>query len=364
MSFRSAVSVSIALLSFVAVSAAVRTVVPLPAGYGLRAKLQYIADHPNEHDTLFVGSSILFRGIHPEAIQRTFAKRGETVEVLNLGIPGLHAFEMEHLLHHLAEAGVSADRLFIEHLRRQIQPLAPAKLTDRSIYWRTLPVTWSALRTIALADRSLREKLTTSWLQLRLMMRRYSNYATGPEILKLAFSDDDTYEYLRETELFNQHGYQDPDSLKTEKAAERRRLFLEQREMFKARVQNTVRLLETWNDDPDPERALERYDTESVERQFAEAEEIADEVVVVLPPTLSSPAQALALEMVGAYPRVLHLCDPLTYPVLYGRDLRFDHAHLNLRGAQTFSRALVNGYFDPKPRVTGRRRPAERTEGN
>lgn len=361
---RPAFLIALASTSFATVAAGVRAFVPLPAGYGLRAKLEHIAKHPDAYDTLFVGSSIVFRGIEPDTVELAFKNRGATVRVFNLGIPGLHAFELDYVLRYLTDVGVSAERLFVEHIPRQAQSLDPEKLTDRSIYWRTAPVTWAALRTIALSDRSPWDKTTTAWLQVRLMMRRYGNHAIGKDLVRAAIGPDDAFDYLRPQELIEQRGYQDPDTLSTQKSATRRRIFLEQGELYKERVQSTVSLLNVWRDDPSPERVLRHYDTEGVRQQFAATQAIAKEVTVVIGPVLTNADKALALEQVTAYPRVLSLCDPLAYPILYARDLRFDHAHMNRRGAEHFSRTLVNLYAnDDPPATVPRPRPARRSEG-
>lgn len=341
--------------AFACVSAAVRCAVPLPSSYGLRAKIEHLASQPDAYDTIFVGSSLVFRGIDPEVIDREFALRGREVRSFNLGVPGLDAFELEYLLRRLVEMDVRADRLFVEHIPRRVtNPTGRRTLDDRTVYWHDLATTWSALRTIADSRESRARKLVLAIDQVRLMARLYTNHATAASVLARFLGRDDTFDYLTRSDLIDRRGYQDPDSLQDERTRLRRRAYLEGVEEYKALVAATRAAVDRWRRDHDRGAALWDTDVRGVRALVEHVSAPGREVIAFLPPMLGKIGEAYALNELGAYPELISVCDPDEYAVLYARDHHFDVAHLNARGAAACSAAVVRSYCEARDAAADR----------
>ncbi|MEY2584424.1 MAG: hypothetical protein QOD80_450, partial [Verrucomicrobiota bacterium] len=63
---RNVLCVGIALAAFIATSAVIHSLLPPIIPKGVAAKLEFFAQHKDEFDTLFVGTSSIYYSISPE----------------------------------------------------------------------------------------------------------------------------------------------------------------------------------------------------------------------------------------------------------------------------------------------------------
>ena len=79
-------------------AALIRPRLPFPPIAGVRDKLAWFAAHGEEFDTLFVGSSRIFRQIIPAEFDRVMAKAGVPTHSFNLAMDAMSSPEDEYML--------------------------------------------------------------------------------------------------------------------------------------------------------------------------------------------------------------------------------------------------------------------------
>jgi hypothetical protein len=73
---RSLLSIALCVASFLLVASGVHSLRPWPSEYGLRAKFEYFAEHKDEFDAVFVGSSVTAYGVIPGTFDAVMRERG------------------------------------------------------------------------------------------------------------------------------------------------------------------------------------------------------------------------------------------------------------------------------------------------
>lgn len=351
-------NVLLAAAMFAVCTTAIRAWIPWPDSYGLRAKYEHFRAHANRYDTLFFGSSLTFRAIIPEVIDRRFAGSETPRSSYNFGIPGATAFEVDYILGEiLALAAPVLRDVVVEHMRWKPRAFDEADdLDDRAVYWHSLRVTGAVVRTVLAQDDPLLERCQVAWNHVRLMVRRYTNYAEGGALLDAVCGRPVSHAYLSSAEADAQRGYQDPDILLTTdnidsaNARQRTALFLAQHREYEEQVAET----EAWYRQLRENRrrqnsVLDKLPLTVIRQQVASIEARGLRVTYLMPPSLGPADDAFALRDAGIYPDLIVLSDPTTQPELFRTDHRFDRAHLNRRGAVAFSQAFVSEYRRHQP---------------
>lgn len=79
----------LAIASFVIVAGAIRSAMPWPDDYGMRAKLEAFEATKDEYDAIFLGSSDVFRSFNPSVIDEIISQNHSEFRSFNLGIPAI-----------------------------------------------------------------------------------------------------------------------------------------------------------------------------------------------------------------------------------------------------------------------------------
>lgn len=102
----------------------------------LEEKFAWFDAHADEYDTLFVGTSRVYRGIMPEIFDRRMAGAGMSAKSFNFGIDGMFAPEDSFVLEHiLARKPKNLRRVFIELGMFQTNLDERDPYSIRSAYW-------------------------------------------------------------------------------------------------------------------------------------------------------------------------------------------------------------------------------------
>src|SRR6185369_6903750 len=79
----------ISVASFCATALGLRVFLPAPQIDGISSKIQFIREHRDEIDTLFIGSSRAYHGINPRVFDATTAAAGAPTHSYNFGVDAM-----------------------------------------------------------------------------------------------------------------------------------------------------------------------------------------------------------------------------------------------------------------------------------
>jgi len=157
---RRSLNVLVFALAFVLTAWTIRRVAPMPDVLVVKDKLEYFADHKDEFQALFCGSSRTNSGLDPEVFDATLRENGITARSFNLGVPAMMPPEQFWMIDEvLAQRPRSLRWIFIELLPLQLHTIGAEETspTIRDVYWRGWRETAICLRAVwhdAGADRA------------------------------------------------------------------------------------------------------------------------------------------------------------------------------------------------------------------
>lgn len=132
----------------------------------VKEKLEYFADHKDEFQALFFGSSRTNSGLDPDVFDATLRENGIAARSFNLGVQAMMPPEQFWMIDEvLARRSRSLRWIFIELLPLQLHTI-DAEDTIRDVYWRGWRETAICLRAIwhdASADRAKPLKVPEGW---------------------------------------------------------------------------------------------------------------------------------------------------------------------------------------------------------
>ena len=322
--------------AFFAVSAGVRASIPMPAEFGLRAKLDYFTAHADQFDAVFVGSSRVFRDIRPTVLDAELEAAGIDFRSFNLGIGGMEDFEADHVLREvLAAKGGRLRWVFIEAGRWDPRTEEETVfMSKRFVEWHTLANARALVEAITALDVELDERLELFHRHAGLCAARFVGYGRGPEAWQawrgieghLARMDKRN---LDEAELDRERGWQAIDDEGAGLDAK----------TWRGQVKN---LRESESQGADAGRASLRYlPVDAIERQVELVQSQVSNLVYLSLPSLRKTTFARTMARLEIYPSYQNYAVPSQFPSLYGLPNRADSNHLNEAGATELTRLLA-----------------------
>jgi hypothetical protein len=312
---------------------------------GVSQKFRFFAEHKDEFDTLFIGSSRVYFQISPAIFDRVTRESGLPTHSFNFGIGGMYLPETGYLLEQILELKPRNLRwVFIEYdeLQTKWSPenqtsrralywadwkrvsLLLRKLTDAGTgaFWRPTP---SKLRDIVLRQND--EKNTNGLLSFYTtqLERNYTNVARAADVLDY-FLGDDRNERRASYLGTASDGY----IIKTNRMSPSQAATYE-RGFAAAMAQAGTRSLSPY--------AVDAY------RQCAQ--EVRD--VRAAPIFLITPNTTqinLAAEDTRLAEVVMAFNNPQVYPNLFRSSARRDGQHLTKSGAEEFTRMLAANFVE------------------
>jgi len=366
--------VLVGLGTFVAALVAFRAVAAPPGGSVIGGKSEYWRAHGHEYDTVFLGSSHVFRAFVPAEFERAAAQFGLEARAFNFGVQAVHLLEQRHLLRQILADRPGLARVFFEYqwLTPQIDPANA--FNPRTVYWHDADTTrlavararhWGAElgdglayvesaaerhSVFTLAERLLPADLRIAQGHLQHHLTDLAGIGRGKEVLRglLGRASGQTARYRA------QHGYLSLEEDERELAARgetrnsyraRRERFLAEQDAYHAGIDRLDAEAQVFGDGDWVDGSLTRVD--DLELMQGLAREVAAagvELVLVILPSQSAnrPFEERLMEELGAL--VLRYNLPERYPALYDPELRWDSGHLSAEGALYFSRLLARDY--------------------
>ncbi len=340
--------VALFVAGFGAVSSAIRRVTPWPSEYGQRAKWEYLLDHRDEFDVLFVGSSVTFYGIVPHVFDEVLAARGRPVRSFNMGVGGMTTLESDQFLRRVLELEPARLRFVFVEAENWDARIWAKKNTyaPRMVHWHTLEHTRLALESLSRTPQppSPEEgafwRWEEGWTHVTLCLRKLSGAGQGRRIVR-SWLDLDRGEVRADVpELEELRGYVDLDRIQGEEWENRRADFLSKQEAYAERVAR----IDAQNAEEPP---LDRhFNLDGLRSQIAAIRAAGAEPIYYTGPRLLDSPLEMRLAREGILPVLLAFNQPARYPELYDPANRFDQNHLKRKAAEEFSRQLAASFAD------------------
>jgi len=334
----------IGVAAFLITCVGLRAMLPFPEiDGGVSQKFRFFAEHKDEFDTLFIGSSRIYFQISPAIFDRVTRESGLPTHSFNFGIGGMYLPETSYLLEQILNLKPRNLRwVFIEYDEMQTKWSPENQTSRRALYW----ADW---KRVSLLLRKLTDAGTTPlWLanpaKLREIMlpqnddkstgslltfyagqfeKNYTNVARAADVLDHFLSRDTKERRARYLGAASDGYVARPNRMSSSQAA------AYERALAAAIAQAGTHPLSPY--------AVEAY------RQCAqEVRNIGAMPIFLIPP--STTQINIATESTGSSGVVMAFNDPRAYPNLYRSSERRDGQHLTKSGADEFTRIVAANF--------------------
>jgi hypothetical protein len=311
----------------------------------LREKFAWFAAHADEYDTLFIGTSRVYRGIKPSAFDELTAAAGVPTHSFNFGIDAMSPPEDAYVLERIAALQPKGLRwVFIES--GTIRPGVGYGGDDnvRSLHWHDLPRTLIALRALLSPPqrppgrKELRiesaedgKPLKRAVAHIQLWCQRTMNAGRGALFLQREMAP------LRRVHLSavlgkQRDGYMVPGDGHP---------MGEDRADYERRMKEPARI-----------SFADRDTQHSLDGMLARLSRLGARPILIIPPTVGRSRQ---YPQAGCKAPVFDYGEIVKWPGLYQIDHRADRSHLNAAGAEVFTRTVAVDFIELARRPAGSR---------
>lgn len=324
--------VAIALAALVATSALFHAVLPPLVPKGVAAKLEFFAQHKDEFDTLFVGTSSIYYSVSPEIFDRTTGENGLPTSSFNFGIDAMHPPENFYVLDQILKTEPrNLKWVFLETADIETK-LHKVLGTERAVYWHDWPRTALALRKALNPRGTAKWYIRTSrlWVarralaaHLTLFGQRFANVGRGMDLLSSRNGDR---QIEAEVELGpRRDGYRlAGHAMSAEDAAS-----------FQKRLAQEIAQAR-----PKP---LDLYADEAYRDYAQRIRAIGAAPLFVVPPLIFQSPVSFRVPPPQPGP-LLAFNNAASFPTLFDTQFRIDDAHLTKDGAEEFTRLLATEF--------------------
>ncbi|HVS16484.1 MAG TPA: hypothetical protein VMV46_21420 [Thermoanaerobaculia bacterium] len=302
----------------------------------LGEKLRQHAAVADRVDTVFLGSSRVYRHLDPAAFDATFAEHGRHAHSFNLGVPDMRMLETLYLAERLLRREPSITRLIVEAESDPLFVREENRETQRVRRWHDPGTVRRALPAILGAGAPWPERALAALDRLELFAWRASLVGRGLDGIDALL--DRPARWI-EPEL---RGFLSLDADRRAPRTERDREGLERRwrELHEAVPdwRRTVARLRLTSSEGHPTDAFEL-------ELFAELEALAArrgvELAFVLSPRPERRPNLVHAAEAGIIGRLVRFDDPARYPDFYALAGRYDRHHLDEQAARRMTRLLA-----------------------
>jgi hypothetical protein len=329
------------LVSFCVVCFAIRESLPFPAVPVVQSKIEYLQDHVNEFDVLFLGSSRMYHQIIPSLFDELLSKQGVAVRSFNIGVDGMRPPEDAYVFDQVRAMKPQRLRfVFIEAAGLRLPVDEDKRDTIRALYWHD----WERLRLLLsramyqkkkrdLTDtiRELREPMSAFFAHLELFAKNVTNAGRSDVLTRhLRTRTQRTTQQINRERVMGKSldGYVPadfPEVMPPEALASYRR------ELGERQTKPAVEDLA----DPVSQKAMQRL--------LAAVRSIGATPVLVIPPTTNKKNFYPRPELRGDL-LIFDYSDINKYAGLYENQHRQDTDHVNKAGAVVFTEILAKEF--------------------
>ncbi len=321
--------VAVGLAALLVTSCVYHALLPPSFPEGVAEKLSFFAEHKDEFDTIFLGSSRFYYAISPKDFDHLTGENGAPTKSFNFGIDGMNPPETFYVLEQILRTEPrNLKWVFVEADNIETKSHLKILGTQRLLYWHDWPRTALVLRK-ALNPRpgtKWYERLNRLWsakreliLHLGLFQKQFTNVGRAVDFVSAIFENR-----TRQSEpLLGPAG----DGYRLAGAA----MGPERAELFRRKLADEVSGSRSGFIDPYAEGAY-RDSAAKIRRAGAQP------IFVVSPGIFQSP---LRFRESPPPAPLLVFNDARAYPQLYDAKVRVDEQHLTSDGAAEFTRLLA-----------------------
>jgi hypothetical protein len=320
---------------FAAIAVVLSHTVPAVRPPQIGAKLDWLAEHGAEYDTVFIGSSRVHRQIIPDLFDREMEALGVKTNSFNLSGDGMRPPEDEFVL----ERAFASRKTPLRVLLVEANPIDSSLAEDdagtaRAVYWhdtaRTLRIwrkCWSLPPALSVGSR-----ISRTWKRLRQLPDHVQHWIWNS--VRLGQGNEILREQIFGPEPQNDAKEVGDDGYRAPKTGE---------QMTGGTLRTYQKNLAAALKSPTPQDAEDPESQAAIGWKKALAERMGARLVLVsspfLRPEIFRPASLDGITF-------LDYSDPSRYPELYTPENRRDPGHLNVRGSEIYTRLVARQIAD------------------
>ena len=327
-------SLFLAGMAFIVVN--LHDVEPLPFWSWSRNKVNWVAEHGEEYDTLFFGSSRMHYGLKPDVFDARMAELGTPTKSFNFALSGMRMHDVAHMLDWVvAHKPQSLKRAVIELHSFEQNIRGHQWFSDQDLEMHSSDVFWMRMQSVALSNTPVVDKAKQAQYVLMHSASNALRLGQGSRITQdwIARAHGERLPKAYDVE---DRGWQSVASVQLPHMVQAHEDFPSQREHFERQL--------SWKAGKAPIPALNGgFNAEAIRKQASMLRAVGIEPIYVVMPTYSTDFFGRdGVAEVAKEVRVLELDDPAPNRPLYDWAGYYDASHLGAEGAAVFSRYLAD----------------------
>lgn len=323
------------LLGMGATAYGLHSVDRLPFWGWSRSKMAMATAPGFDCDTIFLGSSRMFRALRPELFDARMAELGQPCKSYNLALAGLRRHDVAWIGHWLASQRPAAVRRVVIELHSYDQFIRSGQwMTDQEIEMHPPCMLPDRLGSLWVSPRGWEQRANQVGYALVHTLANTLRLGQGPRIL------DDLLAEARgaiRPKVFvpRNRGWEEFGDVRLEHVLRDRKHFLYNPADHEAIVREMIAR-------PIPKHLFGGFNADSLRAEAHAWRAIDIEPIFVIMPTVCRDFYGRD-GVTGVTPelRILELDNPVANRALYDLELFFDASHYDVRGAEVFSRELA-----------------------
>ena len=295
----------------------------------------------DRYDTLFFGSSRMFRGVDPSLFDAETARHDHPTRSFNLAFPGMRFHESNAWLRRILSSRPKSLRYVLIELDEwatEVHDRLPdstsvqvGRYSARAVAWHDAAETRSVLRSIEISDAPFGEKLDLSTTHLAHWAARAFGIGGAARSLRERIAPAP---YLQGPTMRSGFTPYEPSDYRTGLPWFFRRQYLDSMDTYRDAVAD----LEEANRE---QVAMDTYNLEALEAQIEMVKAAGATPIYVLPPRGEATPRLVMLSELGYVTAFFDFGQPGLHPDLFALDSRFDAQHMSPVGARIFTTALA-----------------------
>lgn len=314
-------------------------------------KLEKFSEKKDEYNTIFIGSSRIYRHIVPSKFDNLMKSRGHNIKSYNFGVYAMRALETYFLLKQImAMKPKNLEFVFIELYDVNLSVASDNLRTNRVKYWHTWEHTLWIYDLILDSDSDFLRKLNLLGLHTIPLSYNLANVGKGDRLIQSILNpvdEENTTLDIGRNRVFKNPGLEGYLSLDEETDV----FFKNRRQDFLANLDTYRQKVESIQVPVDKVETIKPYQLAVIKELMQLVKDSGATPIFILTPVLEKEPHLLAANTKGYLPILFSFNDPIKYPSLYAAEYRFDTAHLTDRGAKEFTKLLsekFSEYLEPE----------------
>lgn len=323
----------------------------LPYSWGdrdLHTKLTFYDEHQDKYNAVFIGGSLVYRHVNSKMIDSIAQANDFDFRSFNAGGDGIAYLKQARIMDDL----LKDPNPNVEYMFMTLSSTSRFRFlnlhTKRFLTWQRPIDTWRAIQVSMTMPMSLRIRLKTSWFYIIALIENTLNiglltdaieYLNHPEenysAISLGPNEDGFLPYdLQEKIQYEEGSWEEDLQMHMIKSHHTYKSKAGRRDSITAKIQHEF---ETYN----PNKVIQPM-VKGYERLIKKCADKGIKLIVIMPPKTRENYDAI-IPVFDQLPEAnkINLADPRLFPEYYNPDNCYNFHHLNWKGANIFSKDLI-----------------------